>query len=133
MLLLSRAHAYLVDAFVALADELLLFFPSFFCMPPNGRLCLQKGKEQMAEGRLNGEAYPPPGLEQESEARRRRNPLVLVGSAATAGVLAAGLIAFRRGNTRVSQQMMRARILAQASTVAIMTASSGAMLSSSSR
>jgi hypothetical protein len=48
-------------------------------------------------------------------------------------VLAAGLIAFRRGNTRVSQQMMRARILAQASTVAIMTASSGAMLSSSSR
>jgi hypothetical protein len=36
MLLLSRAHAYLVDAFVALADELLLFFPSFFCMPPNG-------------------------------------------------------------------------------------------------
>ena len=87
----------------------------------------------MAEGRLDGEAYPPPGLEQESEARKRRNPLVLVGSAATAGVLAAGLIAFRRGNTRVSQQMMRARILAQASTVAIMTASSGAMLSSSSR
>jgi hypothetical protein len=38
MLLLSRAHAYLVDAFVTLADELLLFFPSFFCMPPNGGL-----------------------------------------------------------------------------------------------
>lgn len=84
----------------------------------------------MSTERLQGEQYPPPGLEQER--KKRRNPFVLVGSAVTAGVLAAGLIAFRRGNHRVSQQMMRARLLAQGSTVAIMTASSGALLASSS-
>lgn len=68
----------------------------------------------------------PAGLE--GNDRRKRNPLVLVGAAATAGVLCAGLVAFRKGNQRLSQQMMRARIVAQGATVLMMTASSGAIV-----
>mmetsp|Transcript_8635 Transcript_8635/g.14875 ORF Transcript_8635/g.14875 Transcript_8635/m.14875 type:complete len:91 (-) Transcript_8635:327-599(-) len=56
---------------------------------------------------------------------KSRNPLVLVGALVTAGVLTAGLVAFKQGNTMRSQQMMRARIVAQGATVAVLVASSG--------
>ncbi|KAJ6667793.1 hypothetical protein lerEdw1_016114 [Lerista edwardsae] len=50
--------------------------------------------------------------------KTRENPLVPIGCLATAGVLTYGLICFKKGNTRQSQMMMRARILAQGFTVA---------------
>ncbi|CAL8468140.1 g7679 [Coccomyxa elongata] len=56
---------------------------------------------------------------------RKRNPLVLVGAAATAGVLCAGLLAFKQGNADLSQKMMRARVAFQAVTVALMAGSAG--------
>lgn len=55
---------------------------------------------------------------------RRRNPLVLAGCGVTAGVLIVGLLAFKQGNSALSQRMMRARVLAQAGTVAVMVGSS---------
>ncbi|NXF47255.1 HIG2A protein, partial [Oceanites oceanicus] len=45
--------------------------------------------------------------------KTRENPLVPLGCLCTLGVLTYGLISFKRGNTRQSQLMMRARILAQ--------------------
>lgn len=45
--------------------------------------------------------------------RRPRSPWVAVGAGLTASVLVAGLAAFRRGDRRMSQLMMRARVLAQ--------------------
>ncbi|CAK0761703.1 hypothetical protein CVIRNUC_002886 [Coccomyxa viridis] len=56
---------------------------------------------------------------------RRRNPLVLFGAAATAGVLCAGLLAFKQGNPGLSQKMMRARVAFQAITVGLMAGSTG--------
>lgn len=55
---------------------------------------------------------------------RRRNPLVLAGCGVTAGVLIIGLLAFKQGNSALSQRMMRARVLAQAGTVALMVGTS---------
>lgn len=49
-----------------------------------------------------------------------RNPFVLVGAIATAGVLVAGLVAFKQGNTNLSQNLMRTRVLFQGATVALM-------------
>lgn len=43
----------------------------------------------------------------------------------TAAVLMGGLVAFKKGNKALSQTMMRARIIAQGGTVAIMLATSG--------
>ncbi|EIE20662.1 hypothetical protein COCSUDRAFT_54194 [Coccomyxa subellipsoidea C-169] len=56
---------------------------------------------------------------------RKRNPLVLVGAAATAGVLCAGFLAFKQGNADLSQKFMRARVAFQAVTVALMAGSAG--------
>ncbi|XP_015261146.1 PREDICTED: HIG1 domain family member 2A, mitochondrial [Gekko japonicus] len=50
--------------------------------------------------------------------KSRENPLVPIGCLGTAGVLTYGLICFKRGNTRQSQVMMRARVLAQGFTIA---------------
>lgn len=44
---------------------------------------------------------------------RKRSPLVLVGALATAGVLAGGLVAFKKGNQGLSQSLMRTRVLFQ--------------------
>jgi hypothetical protein len=55
-----------------------------------------------------------------------RNPWVLVGAGATALVLASGFVAFKAGNARASQFAMRARVLTQGATVALMVATSGA-------
>ncbi|NWI65697.1 HIG2A protein, partial [Todus mexicanus] len=50
--------------------------------------------------------------------KTRENPLVPLGCLCTVGVLTYGLISFKRGNTRRSQLMMRARIVAQGFTFA---------------
>jgi len=47
------------------------------------------------------------------------------GALITAGVLVGGLVAFKQGKKNLSQQMMRARIVAQGATVALMVGSSG--------
>jgi hypothetical protein len=57
--------------------------------------------------------------------RGSRNPWVLVGAGATAAVLAGGFVAFKAGNAKASQAMMRARVLTQGATVALMVATSG--------
>ncbi|XVF09244.1 hypothetical protein REPUB_Repub07fG0075400 [Reevesia pubescens] len=54
------------------------------------------------------------------EKKRVRNPLVPVGALITAGVLTAGLISFRQGNSRLGQRLMRARVVVQGATVALM-------------
>ncbi|CAI0398776.1 unnamed protein product [Linum tenue] len=38
----------------------------------------------------------------------------------TAGVLTAGLVSFRRGNSQLGQKLMRARVVVQGATVALM-------------
>ncbi|CDP02140.1 unnamed protein product [Coffea canephora] len=52
--------------------------------------------------------------------KRVRNPLVPFGAFITAGVLTAGLISFRQGNSQLGQKLMRARVVAQGATVALM-------------
>eukprot|EP00850_Spirogloea_muscicola_P005601 SM000026S08850 [mRNA] locus=s26:10859:11427:- [translate_table: standard] len=57
---------------------------------------------------------------------RKRNPLVPLGTpsraVATAGVLVAGLVAFKQGKYGRSQQLMRARVGVQAATICLMVA-----------
>lgn len=45
------------------------------------------------------------------------------GALVTAGVLTAGLVSFRYGNSRLGQKLMRARVVAQGVTVALMVGS----------
>ncbi|CAL9031109.1 unnamed protein product [Prunus brigantina] len=54
------------------------------------------------------------------EKKRVKNPWVPVGALLTAGVLTAGLISFRQGNSQLGQKLMRARVVAQGGTVALM-------------
>ncbi|XP_062169464.1 RING-H2 finger protein ATL48-like [Alnus glutinosa] len=61
-----------------------------------------------------------PNLEFLEEKKRARNPLVPVGALITAGVLTAGLISFRQGNSQLGQKLMRARVVVQGATVALM-------------
>ncbi|KAF6159873.1 hypothetical protein GIB67_032957 [Kingdonia uniflora] len=49
-----------------------------------------------------------------------KNPFVPIGALMTAGVLAAGLISFKQGNSQLGQKLMRARVLVQGATVALM-------------
>ena len=58
---------------------------------------------------------------------KKRNPFVLVGAMATAGVLFAGIAAFRNGNKAMSQHMMKARVVFQGVTVALMVTTSGVL------
>ncbi|KAL2467502.1 putative inactive receptor kinase [Forsythia ovata] len=55
------------------------------------------------------------------EKKRVRNPFVPIGALVTAGVLTAGLISFRQGNSHLGQKLMRARVVAQGATVALMS------------
>ncbi|KAL1122816.1 hypothetical protein AAG570_003142 [Ranatra chinensis] len=50
--------------------------------------------------------------------RTKENPFVPIGALLTVGCLSMGLYSFRRGEKRMSQLMMRGRILAQGFTVA---------------
>lgn len=43
-----------------------------------------------------------------------------IGALITAGVLTAGLISFKQGNSQLGQTLMRARVVAQGGTVALM-------------
>ncbi|KAL2321852.1 hypothetical protein Fmac_026231 [Flemingia macrophylla] len=52
--------------------------------------------------------------------KRVRNPFVPIGALVTAGVLTAGLISFRQGNSQLGQKLMRARVVVQGATVALM-------------
>ncbi|KAG6635251.1 hypothetical protein CIPAW_11G029900 [Carya illinoinensis] len=62
-----------------------------------------------------------PNLEKFFEEKKRvRNPLVPIGALLTAGVLTAGLISFKQGNSHLGQMLMRARVVAQGATVALM-------------
>ncbi|XP_024978311.1 RING-H2 finger protein ATL46-like [Cynara cardunculus var. scolymus] len=54
------------------------------------------------------------------EKKRSRNPFVPIGALITAGVLTAGLISFKKGNSELGQKLMRARVVAQGGTVALM-------------
>ncbi|KAF7838353.1 RING-H2 finger protein ATL48-like [Senna tora] len=54
------------------------------------------------------------------EKKRVRNPFVPIGALITAGVLTAGLISFRQGNSHLGQKLMRARVVVQGATVALM-------------
>ncbi|KAL5471498.1 hypothetical protein EMCRGX_G029621 [Ephydatia muelleri] len=49
--------------------------------------------------------------------RAKENPLVPLGCLATVGALTYGLLQFKRGNMKKSQQAMRLRVLAQGGTV----------------
>ncbi|XP_058733533.1 RING-H2 finger protein ATL48-like [Vicia villosa] len=61
-----------------------------------------------------------PGFEDFLQDKKRRNPFVPVGAFITAGVLTAGLISFRQGNSQLGQKLMRARVVVQGATVALM-------------
>ncbi|KAI8104341.1 hypothetical protein M9434_002899 [Picochlorum sp. BPE23] len=61
------------------------------------------------------------------DVQKKRSPLVMVGALVTGGVLMGGLLAYRSGNKNLSQSMMRARVVAQGVTVALMLGTSGAM------
>ncbi|NWW09234.1 HIG2A protein, partial [Oreocharis arfaki] len=50
--------------------------------------------------------------------KTRENPLVPLGCLCTVGILTYGLISFKKGNTRRSQLLMRARVVAQGFTFA---------------
>ncbi|KVI09076.1 RING-H2 finger protein ATL48-like [Cynara cardunculus var. scolymus] len=54
------------------------------------------------------------------EKKRVRNPFVPIGALLTAGVLTAGLISFKQGNSELGQKLMRARVVTQGATVALM-------------
>ncbi|NXG53748.1 HIG2A protein, partial [Psilopogon haemacephalus] len=74
--------------------------------------------EAMATGPPPLEPSPLPVFREEGFGEKflrktRENPLVPLGCLCTVGVLTYGLISFKRGNIRRSQQMMRARVLAQ--------------------
>ncbi|EER96675.1 hypothetical protein BDA96_02G198400 [Sorghum bicolor] len=74
-----------------------------------------------------GSAPPPPPLHMEDfqlEGKKPvKNPFVPIGALVTAGVLTAGLVSFRYGNSRLGQKLMRARVVAQGATVALMIGS----------
>ncbi|NXY24974.1 HIG2A protein, partial [Atrichornis clamosus] len=62
--------------------------------------------------------FPEEGFGDKFLRKTRENPLVPLGCLCTVGVLGYGLLSFRKGNTRRSQLMMRARIVAQGFTFA---------------
>lgn len=85
-------------------------------------------REQMDVGPGGGEALTPSfdvtyGGSGSKLSKFARNPLVPIGSAVTAGILVAGLLSFRAGNTQLSQQLMRARVLAQGATLGVLSLS----------
>ncbi|XP_047332971.1 RING-H2 finger protein ATL48-like [Impatiens glandulifera] len=55
--------------------------------------------------------------------KHAKNPFVPLGALLTAGVLTAGLISFRQGNSELGQKLMRVRVVFQGATVALMLGS----------
>ncbi|KAI3981492.1 hypothetical protein MKX01_007419 [Papaver californicum] len=65
-----------------------------------------------------------PDLEEPLQQKKRvKNPFVPLGALITAGVLTAGLISFKKGNSEMGQKLMRARVVIQGATVALMVGS----------
>mmetsp|Transcript_16035 Transcript_16035/g.34703 ORF Transcript_16035/g.34703 Transcript_16035/m.34703 type:complete len:124 (+) Transcript_16035:18-389(+) len=62
-------------------------------------------------------------LESKKKQVWKKNPFVFLGALSTVGILAVGLYAMKTGNARLSQRMMRARLLAQGGTVGLLIAS----------
>ncbi|GAB5030111.1 hig1 domain family member 2a-like [Nannochloropsis oceanica] len=54
--------------------------------------------------------------------KTKKDPLIPIGCTATLGCLSAGLYAFKSGEKHLSQKMMRARVVAQGFTVAVLMA-----------
>lgn len=57
----------------------------------------------------------------------QKNPLVPAGALITGGVLMAGMLAFKRGNTQLSQTLMRARVVSQGATLIVLAVSVAGM------
>jgi len=53
------------------------------------------------------------------------DPLPIVGTVVTVGILGLGIMSMVRGNPQLSQKLMRARVLAQAATVGFVLLSMG--------
>ncbi|OWK55481.1 HIG1 domain family member 2A, mitochondrial [Lonchura striata] len=62
--------------------------------------------------------FPEEGFTEKFVRKTRENPLVPLGCLCTVSVLVYGIICFKRGHTRRSQLMMRARVIAQGCTFA---------------
>ncbi|NWY92098.1 HIG2A protein, partial [Loxia curvirostra] len=62
--------------------------------------------------------FPEEGFADKFLRKTRENPLVPLGCLCTVSVLVYGIICFKKGNTRRSQLMMRARVIAQGCTFA---------------
>ncbi|CAN6204332.1 unnamed protein product, partial [Urochloa humidicola] len=82
---------------------------------------------EKSSGAAAGGSAPPPRFHMEDfqlEGKKPvKNPFVPIGALVTAGVLTAGLISFRYGNSQLGQKLMRARVVAQGATVALMIGS----------
>ncbi|KAG2643173.1 RING-H2 finger protein ATL48-like [Panicum virgatum] len=83
--------------------------------------------EKSSGAAAGGSAPPSPPFHMEDfqlEGKKPvKNPFVPIGALVTAGVLTAGLISFRYGNSQLGQKLMRARVVAQGATVALMIGS----------
>ena len=62
------------------------------------------------------------------KSKAARDPLVPIGCTATVACLVAGLYTFHTGQARLSQKMMRARVVAQGATIVVLAA--GTLLAS---
>uniref|UniRef100_K4A2Y8 HIG1 domain-containing protein n=3 Tax=Setaria TaxID=4554 RepID=K4A2Y8_SETIT len=82
---------------------------------------------EKSSGAAAGGTAPPSPFQMEDfqlEGKKPvKNPFVPIGALVTAGVLTAGLISFRYGNSQLGQKLMRARVVAQGATVALMIGS----------
>lgn len=70
------------------------------------------------EGFTPGARPKDEGFKDKFIRKSKENPFVPIGCLGTAAALTYGLIAFKQGNTRHSQLLMRTRILAQGFTIA---------------
>jgi len=82
------------------------------------------GTDMRVEEKQNKEKFfewtpppPPETMGQKLSRKVKENPFVPVGALATVGALTYGLFSFVRGDTRMQQLMMRARVAAQGGTI----------------
>ncbi|KAF0914821.1 hypothetical protein E2562_031924 [Oryza meyeriana var. granulata] len=100
--------------------------PLFLHAEPQKAIYFSKRMEKSSAAAAGGSTPPPPMHMDEFALEGKRpvkNPFVPIGALVTAGVLAAGLVSFRYGNAQLGQKLMRARVVAQGATVALMIGS----------
>ncbi|XP_063534746.1 HIG1 domain family member 2A, mitochondrial [Cydia strobilella] len=73
-----------------------------------------------------GKAHHAETMKEKFSRKFEENPFVPIGCLATAGALSYGLWSFRQGRSKMSQTMMRLRIVAQGFTITALIA--GVML-----